>query len=248
MRPLDFCLVVVCLAVAAPTVAQDTLTFENGNVLTGRMKRLERGELVLDLPIADGDVFVDWNRVVLVESQRIFQFHTRAGARFLGRIQPETDPELGTLVVEVGGVTQTYERDEIVLMVETVGELSGLLRISVGAGLTLAKSNDQRQFNADSSVSYETPNYLFNASTNSIFNQQRGSDDTNRHSVNIRLTRAFGPRWGLATGPARRTRRGDATSSIPISQTTSRTLTCGQSLAVGLHSRSCGIIRLSSLH
>ena len=198
MRPLDFCLVVVCLAVAAPTVAQDTLTFENGNVLTGRMKRLERGELVLDLPIADGDVFVDWNRVVLVESQRIFQFHTRAGARFLGRIQPETDPELGTLVVEVGGVTQTYERDEIVLMVETVGELSGLLRISVGAGLTLAKSNDQRQLNADSSVTYETPNYHFNASTNSIFNKQRGSDDTNRHSVNIRLTRAFGPRWGLS--------------------------------------------------
>ena len=46
-----------------------------------------------------------------------------------------------------------------------------------------------------SSVSYETPNYNVNAST---FNQQRGSDDTNRHSVNIRLTRLFGPRWGLS--------------------------------------------------
>jgi putative salt-induced outer membrane protein YdiY len=196
MRVFGICLALT-IVVVTPGLAQDTLTFENGNVITGRIKRLERGEVTLDIPIADGDVFVSWERVVLVESARVFQFQTTDGERFLGRIQPETDPETGTLVVEFGGVTQTYQRDDIVLVVETVGGLAGLLRIGVGAGVTLAKSNDQRQLNADSSVSYETPNYTISANTNSIFNRQRDTDDTNRHSIDILFTRAIRSRWAL---------------------------------------------------
>ena len=86
--------------------AQDTITFENGDRLTGRIKRLDRGELVLEVPVADGDVRVDWARVATVDSQRVFQFQTIEGVRFLGRIQPETDPVAGTMVVEFGGVTR----------------------------------------------------------------------------------------------------------------------------------------------
>ena len=183
---------------AAPVLAQDILTFDNGDVLTGRIKRLERGELTLDIPIADGDVYADWRRVVLVESQRVFQFQTTEGERFLGRIQRETDPEAGTLVVEFAGVTRTYRLDDIVLVVETVGELTGLLKIGVGAGLTMAKSNDLRQFTADSSISYESPSFTMSASINSNFSQQRESEDTNRQSASLRLTREFGPRWGLS--------------------------------------------------
>ena len=101
---VHMCAPAICLGLlgllAAPVLAQDTLTFDNGDVLTGRIKRLERGELTLDIPIADGDVYADWRRVVLVESQRVFQFQTTEGERFLGRIQRETDPEAGTLVVE----------------------------------------------------------------------------------------------------------------------------------------------------
>ena len=50
---------------------------------------------------------------------------------------------------------------------ETVGQLAGLLKIGVGAGLTLAKSNDQKQFNADASASYETTSYNISASIHS---------------------------------------------------------------------------------
>ena len=171
----------------APALAQDTLTFDNGDVLTGRIKRLERGELTLDIPIADGDVYADWSRVVLVDSERVFQFQTRDGVRFLGRIELETNPVAGTIVVEYGGVTQTYQRDDIILVVETVGELTGLLQIRVGAGVTLAKSNDQRQVNADSNISYETTRYTISATTSSIFTRQRNSEDTNRQSASIFL-------------------------------------------------------------
>ena len=177
--------------------AQDTLTFDNGNVLTGRIKRLAQGELTLDIPIADGDVYADWRRVVRVDSRRVFQFQTSDGDRFLGRIELETDPEAGTIVVEYGGVTQTYQRDDIVLVVETVGELTGLLQIGVSAGLTLAKSNDQKQVNAESNISYETTRHSISATTSSIFTQQRDAEDTNRQSATILFSRWLGQRWGL---------------------------------------------------
>ena len=197
MRVLGLSVAVVGLLSAVPALAQDTLTFDNGNILSGRIKRFERGEVTLDIPFADGDIYADWNRIVLIDSQRVFQFETSEGRRFLGRIQPETDPELGTMVVEYGGVTRTYQRDDIVVIVETVGELAGLLKIGIGAGLTLAKSNDQKQFNADGSVSYETTAYSLSASVHSIFSQQRDAEDTNRQSADIRLTRLFGAHWGL---------------------------------------------------
>ncbi len=197
MRVLGLCAAFVALLSVVPAVAQDTLTFDNGNILSGRIKRFEHGEVTLDIPFADGDIYADWNRIVLIDSQRVFQFETSEGERFLGRIQPESDPELGTLVVEYGGVTQTYQRDDILVIVETVGKLRGLLKIGVGAGLTLAKSNDQKQFNADGSVSYESTSYNISASVNSIFSQQRDAEDTNRQSADIRLTRLFGSHWGL---------------------------------------------------
>ena len=72
-----------------------------------------------------------------------------------------------------------------------------MLKIGVGAGLTLAKSNDQKQFNADGSVSYESTSYNISASIHSIFSQQRDAEDTNRQSADIRLTRLIGSHWGL---------------------------------------------------
>jgi hypothetical protein len=193
----EICLSVCTVLVASHVFAQDTLTFDNGNILTGRIKRLEQGEVTLDIPFADGDIYADWSRIVLIDSQRVFQFQTSEGQRFLGRILPETDPESGTLVVEYGGITETYQRDDIVLVVETIGQLTGLLEIGVGAGLTLAKANDQRQFNADVNVSYETTAYNISAAINSIFSQQREAEDTNRQSADIRLTKNLGSRWGL---------------------------------------------------
>ncbi len=103
MRVLGFCLSLLGIVWASPAVAQDTLTFEDGSVLHGRIKRLSQGELVLDVPIADGDVYVDWARVTRVDSQRLFQFVTDEGQRFLGRIRLETDPGTETVVIDVGG-------------------------------------------------------------------------------------------------------------------------------------------------
>ena len=51
MRVLGFSVAVVGLLSAVPALAQDTLTFDNGNILSGRIKRFERGEVTLDIPL-----------------------------------------------------------------------------------------------------------------------------------------------------------------------------------------------------
>jgi hypothetical protein len=199
MRGVVFSVVMVLAVGGFQTAgAQDLVIFENGDRLTGSIERLERGNLVLSVPFVDGDVHADWAQVVRVESQRFFQFETVTGRRFLGRIRPETDPEAGLLVVEVDGVIQSYRRDEIVNVVRTVGELHGLLEISVSAGLSLSQSNDQKQFNADARVGYEGARYGVSADVTSLFSTQREGADTHRQSVGARFTRFIGDRWGLS--------------------------------------------------
>ena len=192
-------LLVNLLAVqVADATAQDVLTIDNGDRMTGRVKRLERGQLVFDTPYSDGDIYVEWRRIKTIESRRIFQFKINDGVRFLGRILPETAPELGTLVVESGGNTRSFRRDDIVLVVETVGELSGFLETRVAAGLALSRGNDYKQVSASASANYESTGYTVSASVDSLFSTQRQSSNTNRHSAGLRFTKNVGRRWGLS--------------------------------------------------
>ena len=87
------------------------------------------------------------------------------------------------MVIDVGGGTRTYRRAEIVQIAETVGQLTGLFTNAVGAGFTLAKSNDYRQLNVDASISYQTTSYRISATVNSIFSRQSGADDTTSAST-----------------------------------------------------------------
>jgi hypothetical protein len=185
------------LSLPAVVRAQDVIHFQNGDRLTGTIKRLERGELIFESPMIDGDTQIDWRRVVRIESQRIFQFQTSTGERFLGRIEKETSS--GAAEDEVRIVSPQGDRrlrqDEIVLATQTVKGLSGLLEVNVGAGLSLSKSNNQKQSNADARISYQTPRYAASAAVSSIFSTQKEVTSTSRHELDLGFSRKLSRNW-----------------------------------------------------
>jgi len=188
------------LSLPAALRAQDVIHFQNGDRLTVTIKRLERGEVVFESPVFDGDASIDWRRVARIESERTFQFQTSAGERFLGRIENETSPEVGEDEVRI--VSPQGERrlrqDEIVLATQTVKGLSGLLEMNVGAGVTLSKSNSQKQFNADGGVSYQTPRYQTKVAVSSLFSTQQAASSTNRQELDFGLSRKLSRSWSTS--------------------------------------------------
>ena len=181
--------------------AQDVIIFTNGDRLTGKIERLERGKLSFDSPIIDQSVQVDWNQIERVESQRLFQFHTAAGERLLGRIVEMSHETAGDEIVILEGTSRrTFAHDEIVMASQTVRGVGGLLTAQTGAGFSLAKANNQKQFSADASLSYETPGYLVSATLNSNFSTQRETTNTNRHNLRLGFIKNLSGHWG-SRGP-----------------------------------------------
>lgn len=87
-------LVVLCsLSCVLPLMAQDVVVFHNGDWLSGKIKRMVRGKLIVDSPALDGDAKVDWQQIERVESARTFQFQTKKGLNFLATVSDqETTP------------------------------------------------------------------------------------------------------------------------------------------------------------
>jgi hypothetical protein len=66
-------------------------------------------------------VQVDWDQIDRVESQRFFQFHTKAGERLLGRIlEMSHEPAGDEIVILEGTSRRTFAHDEIVMVSQTV--------------------------------------------------------------------------------------------------------------------------------
>ena len=184
---------VILLGLPSLLGAQDVVHFQNGDRLTGTVKRLDHGQIVFSSSTFDGDAFIDWRRVEHIESDRTFQFETSSGERFLGRIvKGGTDEEV--LIVSAER-ERLLRQDEIVLATQTVAGLTGLLEASVGAGMTLSKSNNQKQSNADANISYETPRYLATATVSSIFSTQQDAPSTNRQNLTLGLSRHLSRKW-----------------------------------------------------
>ncbi len=183
------------LSFTLPLIAQDVVVFHNGDRLTGKIKRMVRGKLILDSPALDGDAKIDWQRIERVESERTFQFETKKGVNFLGTVSDEeTAPD--ELAVEVGGETRTVPQSDIVLMTQTVEGVGGLLEISAGAGFSLTRSNNQKQLNAEATVTYDTPSYVISGGLTSLFTTQKSVKDTKRNNVWARFTKKFRGKWG----------------------------------------------------
>ena len=194
MQALVFTL---CIALAAaPALAQDVVIFRNGDRLSGKIQRMEQGKVVFDAPALDGVTRIDWNRIVRIESERLFQFQTQAGENFMGRISPEAEMK-GTFTVDTEGRTREIKQDDIVFVTQTVEGIGGLLEATAGAGFTLTRSNNQQQTNAEAKVRYESTSYVLSGSVSSLFTSQKNADDTSRHAVNIGFRKKLQGRWGL---------------------------------------------------
>jgi uncharacterized protein DUF481 len=183
------------LSLTLPLVAQDVIVFHNGDRLTGRIKRMVRGKLILSSSTFDGDPKIDWQKIERIESDRTFQFETKRGVSFLATLSEE-EATAEEIAVEVEGSTRSVPQNDVILMTETVKGVGGLLEISAGAGFSLTRSNNQKQLNAEATVTYDTPKYAISGGLNTLFTTQQSTNDTKRNNVWARVTKKFRGKWG----------------------------------------------------
>src|SRR3954471_15617077 len=71
----------------------DVIVMQNGERLSGEIKKIEHGLLYIETPYISGEqVAVDWLQVETIESQRSYRVELDTGKRLIGGIRLEPSP------------------------------------------------------------------------------------------------------------------------------------------------------------
>ncbi len=193
-RLLPLLLIVFVWPLAAPA---DTVVLVNGDRLTGDIKGLEDGKLVLQSEYLD-TIQLKWSDIRSIESDATFSVLTADGDRYdgeLGRSGPTT-----SVGAEPGSAVELPS--DTIARIARGGRRRGIAQLvsaldgSADIGYSVARGNqDQAQSSLGATAAYSSAHYSFQASLDSLFARQDGARAQSRHALNTRMDRYVNARF-----------------------------------------------------
>ena len=200
-------------------IQADTVELINGDRLSGTIRHLEDGELVLKNEYL-GVLRIDWKDIASIKSDSTYSILTEAGDRLDGMLAKRE----GEVSVTKNG--ETVARLDLPAVERIVprrpsGGGASLLRVVTGAadiGYSLARGNqNQMQSSLGARATYRSARHKLSARLNSIFSKQDEARSQSRHALNTRMDRIVNPRlfaYGLAGLERNERRRLDLRSRV----------------------------------
>ena len=184
-----FLFAILLLHLGAFESVADTVVLVNGDRLTGQVKKVEEGKLVLQTRIL-GTLRIDWTKIRSVESESDFSVLTTDGERHDGRLSRDGS----TTRVSAGGSGESEVASDSVARVvrgrRPTGPISMLSALSGDAdvGYSLARGNQNgTQSSLGARASYSSAHYSFVSRLDSLFARQDGARAQSRHALSARM-------------------------------------------------------------
>jgi hypothetical protein len=178
---------------------EDVVILDNGDRLTGEIKKVQNGILYLKSDRALGTLQLDWERVRILQSTARYEVEDIRGIRSTGTITESAEGRMA-LKLDDGSHVEIKLLD-ILEVREMRQRFFGRLNLSLDAGVTFTQGNQQKQFNIDSSLEYTKPLYSLQINLSSLFSGQKDGTSTSRHELVFFPTRHLSQKWryiGLA--------------------------------------------------
>ncbi len=182
----------LAFAVLIPAaLGADTVIFTNGDRLTGTVRRLAEGTLVLQSKLA-GTVEIEWENIQKIDTDASFSILTVDGRRLDGRLSRD---EARTTVVREGSPEVAIHSDAVARIArgepeQGIRKMISALDGSADIGYSVARGNqNQAQSSAGATAGYTSAQYKFSGRLSSLFARQDGARSQSRHAINARLDR-----------------------------------------------------------
>jgi hypothetical protein len=187
---------VLALIVASPAAARDkidTVTLDNGDVLTCEIKDLNRGILRVKTDYFVSSVSIEWVHVNRIVSSQVFEFELSDGTRHYGGIAADRDSE--AMVVITGLGPQPVQHDSLVRIVQIEERIRDRIDGSIDLGFNAFKANKETNFTLRSSISYRTKERRLSADLNTDVLTRTDADAKRHVTLNLQYARSFAPKW-----------------------------------------------------
>lgn len=197
-------LIIASLCPAAYAKRKDVVVMKNGDRITGEVKKLEHGQLFIEVEYVAGEtVAVDWLQVAKVESIARYRVRLQDGTQLTGTIEkvPEEEAPREDFRIEEAGARARVSAPEVVEIQIQKRSFWRQLKGSIDFGQSYTSGNGQRSFNVDATAKYLSTKYLMQGSLNAAISGQTGGSKTNRYEFSF-LGGRFLSRNDLAVGVA----------------------------------------------
>ncbi len=161
---------------------RDVVIMKNGDQITGKIKKLYRGELYIETIYAVDPIPVDWSQVDRLESTENYQVELDGGKRLVGTIEKTTtgDENEGDFVLENAGSETRLMASHVVGIQSQKETFLRQLKGSVDLGFGYASGSQQTQANLGATVTYPSTRFQLGTSFNSAFTNTGETGKTNR--------------------------------------------------------------------
>jgi hypothetical protein len=156
----------------------DSLVLNNGNIIVGELKSMDRGVLMVETGYSDSDFKIEWEGVSEIYATTTFMITLSNGIRYHGTLASDTS---GLIIIDdrdLGGVE--VQPEEVVFLRSVDEGFISRLYASIDLGFSVTKANNLRQVSMRSKIGYLSERWQADASYNNLYSTQDETDPIRR--------------------------------------------------------------------
>ncbi len=162
---------ILLFAIHCVSYAQnDTLILNNGDVIVGDLKSMDKGVLTIEPPYSDSDFKIEWEKIKVMKATKRYLITLSHGQRINGTFRSTSDGKI--FIDNEKGADRTVDPNEIVYIKEVNDSFSSRLSANIDFGYTLTKANNQQQLNGNFRMGYLADRWSTDLYFNSLISTQ----------------------------------------------------------------------------
>lgn len=189
-----FTAMLICTFLTASAQKDDTVRLNNGDRITGELKRLEYG--MLQFKTSDmGTLQIEWEKIESIQTRKFFEIFLEDNSKYYGRIDSSfTESARIRQLMQMEGSDRYL--DLIVKFVPIKQRIKDRIDIKVELGYQYNKGSDVSTLNSGYSFSYRNlKDAVLLKGSNVITNQRAESNEFRKQDINLSYNRYFRKSW-----------------------------------------------------
>jgi len=170
----------------------DVVILNNGDRITGEIKKLERGKLEYKTDDA-GTIYIDWAKIDYISSKSQFDIEMETGVRYIGSI--EMGEEEAKLVVVTSDLRFNLSLISIVRIYPLEGSFWKRVKGYLDVGLSFQRAQRKVEWKLGGEIAYRSEKWLTKLDASSYYTQQEEVARTSRNNATLLGQRIMNNRW-----------------------------------------------------
>lgn len=174
----------------------DIVYFRNGDRLMCEIRELTRGKLTVKTD-GLGTVDIEWEKILHLESQYVFQIQLQSGIRYVGTLERGAENEAEIRITGTSGSSRLANQ-RIVEIIPLEESFFQRLTGSVDLGYDFTQASSATSLTLGATTTYRGEKWSAQVAIDSLLKTQEGAEDVNRQTLNLSYQRFFEDRWFAA--------------------------------------------------